>query len=724
VSRSSLVTGTSRFARTDSRVILLLGTLLAAACSSESTGPTASRVQLAVAEGGEQFVLPGGTAALQLAVQATNPATGRTVTDAEVTWRVVEGSGASVSPSTAQTNEVGVASTVARAGSTPGTYRFEATSPRLDGDPATFTLHAVQAPVITSVTPNPVVGGETVTIQGSGFSGTTAQHGVLFGGLRGTVLTVSASQITARAPDCLLSRPTDLRVTLGAVGSNALPVETEAGDVTPLQVVPSHSASVADTDALACMAIEGVGAGSRFLLVLQNAARTASVPMRYELTAIADGGPLALFERGPRSLHRDIASDFELELRARERMLGPPVARPSVENVHGATAIPVVGDTREFNVLTADGGTRRLTATVRLLTQRAIVYVDEDAPAGGLTTTDLTALAALFDDPIYATDTSVFGQPSDVDANDRIIILFTPGVNALTEASSGGFIAGYFYGCDLVSEERCSATNNGEIFYSMVPDPNGEFGGSRSREVVLRTVPAVLAHEFQHMINFARKGERLDVLWLSEGLAHAAEDIVGEVLASRGDMTAASNFRRPNHTRAQLYLGSTAETPLLAEDSPGTLEQRGGAWLLVKYMTGHYGGSDLLARLVSSTLFGVPNIEQATGQPWSDIFSGFTTALWATEVTGLGGPVEPEDTFADLDLRTVITSLGGVYPLMPTSIAFQDFQLTDVLPAGSQDYLFIDVPAATATLRFSLTGPLGGGFPNATRPQLTLFRVR
>jgi hypothetical protein len=141
-------------------------------------------------------------------------------------------------------------------------------------------------------------------------------------------------------------------------------------------------------------------------------------------------------------------------------------------------------------------------------------------------------------------------------------------------------------------------------------------------------------------------------------------------------------------------------------------------------MTGHYGGTTLLGRLTAGTETGVANIEQETAQPWSNIHSGFATALWADGAPGIGGALEATSQFASFDLRGTIASLGGSWPLVPPTIQFQDFQLSNTLPAGSQNYLLLDVPSATAMLRLGFTGTRGGAFENATRPQLTLFRVR
>jgi len=56
--------------------------------------------------------------------------------------------------------------------------------------------------------------------------------------------------------------------------------------------------------------------------------------------------------------------------------------------------------------------------------------------------------------------------------------------------------------------------------------------------MVRSTVPSILAHEFQHMIHhneriIEREASNREAVWLSEGLAHMAEDLVGEELRRR-----------------------------------------------------------------------------------------------------------------------------------------------------------------------------------------------
>src|SRR5690606_10072565 len=176
---------------------------------------------------------------------------------------------------------------------------------------------------------------------------------------------------------------------------------------------------------------------------------------------------------------------------------------------------------------------------------------------------------------------------------------------------------------------RCRDTNRAEIFYSMVPDPEGKFGDARSRNVVLRTVPGILAHEFQHMIHFGEKGS-LDVLWLSEGLAHTAEDIVGRIFEERGQPTLAAQFRNPNFGRGNRYLAAVGDVSIVGESSPGTLELRGGAWLFIEHLVGRYG-EEILGKLTRTSLNAVENIETQTGESWDQLISDFAVALWADQ---------------------------------------------------------------------------------------------
>ncbi len=680
-----------------------------AACGRDSTAPANPDLRLAVAAGGGQYVQPGLVAELPLTVQVTRADDGKPVADTDVEWRIASGSGAALLGATAS-DVIGMATVQLRAGPDTGMVRVEARASRLVGPPASFDVQVVRPPTITAVAPTSAAAGTDVTITGTGFSVVTAENSVLFGGLRATVRSATATAVVAEVPRCVLDRNTDVRVSLGGVASNAVAVRTTGGTATMVQLARGESARFDAPADLACLDLSGAPAGAEYLIVAGDMSRMRGLPLRYELLGITGGVPSALAGRERPAPTRDIASRWEMGLRAMERTLGPPVAVEGGIAAQSAAAIPAIGDSREFNVLEPDQKTTRKTkATVRAISERAIIYVADDAPSGGFSTADLESFGAVFDDPIYATDVATFGNPSDIDQNGRIVILFTPAVNGLTARGESGFIAGYFYGCDLVSADRCKSTNLGEIFYAVVPDPNAKFGDARAKSTVLRTVPGVLAHEFQHMISFARRDGSLNVVWLSEGLAHAAEDIVGEVFAARGDTQTAQDFRHSNFVRAQLYLRAVESTSRIDLESPGSLEMRGGAWLFVKYLAGQFGGASLLDRLTGSTLNGAASVEAVAGRPWENIASDFAVALYADGAPELlAVNVDPRLSIPDLDMRTAFSTLAGGFPALAPTVTFGDFLFSGTLASAAQTYVILRAPAGSTRFRLAYTGPWGG----------------
>jgi hypothetical protein len=166
----------------------------------------------------------------------------------------------------------------------------------------------------------------------------------------------------------------------------------------------------------------------------------------------------------------------------------------------------VVGTLDTFQVCgdtdCSDNGFVRVIATARFVGPRGAIYLDNTVPGGGLSQADIDSLGALFDGPspnIYEIDTTAFGSPSDLDGNSVVIVLLTDAVNDLSgTCSDGSIILGYFFGLDLVSDPH---SNNGEIFYGLVPDPNAATCAA-SKNFVFDNLPPVLIHELQHMISF------------------------------------------------------------------------------------------------------------------------------------------------------------------------------------------------------------------------------
>lgn len=135
-----------------------------------------------------------------------------------------------------------------------------------------------------------------------------------------------------------------------------------------------------------------------------------------------------------------------------------------------------------------------------------------------------------FDNKIYTSDVTNFGNESDVDGDGKVNILTYDIQDGFS--GSGGYVAGYFSPQDLYAY---STSNRSEIFYI---DTYPQMGMYSSKDV--SAAYSTLAHEFEHMINYNQKvfvqGQSDMDVWMDEGLAMAAEQIyLGEALQNRID---------------------------------------------------------------------------------------------------------------------------------------------------------------------------------------------
>jgi hypothetical protein len=694
--------------------------LLLAACRESPVEPQAARVRLSVLGDSVVFVAIDGGATEQLRVFAAHAASGSPVANVPITWQVAQGSGG-VSPAAATTDLYGVAAAWPGQGSA-GVFRVTASSPRMLGAAASFEVRAVPRPTIAGVQPATFAAAAEVVITGSGFSTTAAHNAVYFDGLRGSVISATSTELRVQAPPCLPARNLDVRVGLGAVLSSPRNAVSTGGPLTELTLQPGQVQLFTDPAHFSCLRVAASQNGAVYLVGVHNTASAFAPRKNFELRSLLQQAlataPVAV--RPPAAA--SWAGDWEARLRLSERALGPMDAAPIAG---GAGAVPAIGERRQFNVIDRENRFQKVNAEVRHISSRAVFYLDVES-ATAFSDADLQSLGATFDDPIYPTTTTIFGEPSDLDGNQRIIVLFTPRVNMLTPRGQSSYVAGYFYGCDLVAKARCSGTNSAEVFYSMVPDPSGQWSDARSRATVMNSVPPVLAHEFQHMIHFARRGMSADALWISEGLAHTAEELVADVFATRGDNATAAVFRNGNLHRAQMYLDHPASTSMLAEESPGTLEMRGASWLFLRYLRGHFGGNELLRRLTGSTRTGPANVSHETGEPWGRLVADFGVALYADNAPQLQGSLAARYRFPGFNLRAALAALPGGYPLRPTTASWSDTWFTGDVPSASHEYFLFTASASPAAMPLALgfSGYLGAPLAANADLVLTILRIR
>lgn len=710
------------------RVAVLVVTAIAAlftACGDSPTGPSVA-LEVLVAGGNEQYGTPGQRLEAPLEALVRRSDTGAHQKGIELDWAVERGD-ASLSASRTTTDAAGYARVHVQLGSRTDTVRVRATVRGQAGASALFVLHVAERPDLGSLSPTSVRAGDTVTLVGQRFAASAAQNVVLFSGIRGRVISADATTLRVEVPPCLPSGTVSVTAQLGTLVSGALPLTVEdAGRRTVL--ARGEHLDVDEREAVSCVRLPGGGAG--YLVMAVSAGTVGAARYGYTLRGLEHATALAAPAAPPLAApapslppeRGDFAALWEARLRAREdRHVRAAPVRPTPLPAPARAPVPSVGERRSFKVLNTDGGFDDVTAVARVVGGQAVIYVDESAPTdGGFTDAELQDFAGAFDEVIHPTVTGAYGMPSDLDGNDRIVILFTPTVNRLTERGADGFVGGFFYGLDLL--ESLEGSNKGEIFYAMVPDPAGIHSDARRKDRVAEVIPPILAHEFQHMIGFNQRVLELDApgteaLWLSEGLAQMAEELVAGAYQARGDFAAAELFREGNEDRARRYLLAPDSVSLIVATGQGTLQERGAGWLFTLYLWDLDRDGGVLARLTRSTLTGVQNVAAVTGRSWPDILSAWASALY---LDGLPtGPYAFE--YPSVNLRGRIRTSTGSYPLVPERLS-GDFRRSGSLWSSSVAH-YIVVPPASGSLVLRLGGEGGGQAPAEANLRMRVVRL-
>ena len=404
--------------------------------------------------------------------------------------------------------------------------------------------------------------------------------------------------------------------------------------------------------------------------------------------------------------------------------------------------VPVLGEKDTFNVCatTACSTFNRVGATVRFVGRHGVIYVDDSLPtlADQLTPTDLEQLGTLFDDHLFPLDTTAFGRESDINGDERIAILISDEVNALTPDCSGGRIVGYFFGGDLIL--TYPGSNKREVFFAFAPVLSKGNCPAVSRAGALRALAPVLIHELQHMISFNQHALRRngddETLWLNEGLSHYAEELGFRAIPDQlcpNSSSCFSEFMSGNLFNAFEYLRDPQATHLIAPTRPGgPLAERGAGWLFVSWLTDHFAtdtlrGTDLTRRLVQTANTGAQNIATATGVPFATLAGEWHLANYLENLPGF--PQQGRLRYRSFDLRDLYGRnfpqvFSRPYPLEP-SISTGRINRTGPLRGGSGAHLRVVVPAAGGGITVRVNGASDvARVPSALEPRMAVVRIR
>ncbi len=653
----------------------------------------------------------------------------------EVVWTIVEGSGASLSDTVSVADGLGRAEIGLTLGGV-GMYKIRAAINVDRSKAVEFTATALPGPGVTEIQPTSFAAYDTLTVRGFGLDAGTY---IEIGGVPAWTFGGPLGALQATVPACLPTGSVDVVAVLGDARSNTTPATyTASSDSVRLEVGEFRVFTPGELGDCATFPGTGVGEEAEYVFAAQSAA-TDTGSFAFRLNGILPGIPVpppveVVDTEWP------FAVRFHDWLREQDaehgRMPKPPVlpAAPMA-----ASAGVNMGDERRFSVCSklecqtvADFPEVR--AVVKYVGDHAIIYVDKESPAGGLTDGNLVELGRLFDQELYQVATSAFGSESDIDGNGRAIILLTPVVNGLTprQQCSTSVVTGFFFSIDLDPVFQGDArSNQAEVFYAVTADPSGLRGCAIAASKVRQIVPVTFIHELQHMISYHQhvlvRGGSIEETWLNEGMSHLAEELGGRRLLAGGDADAFARFVTGSLTNSYHYLENPAANALLFGGT-GTLAERGAGWLFVRWLVDQYGGG--VVRLLSeSGMVGTQNVEAATGEGWERLVTRWFMANSMSDYTGVTVPSFLE--YSSWDFKATYESMHTndqakfprPFPLSPLVSNGGVFSRQGTLPAGSGDYVFVHLNAGSDGFEVTFTGP--GGEPlGSGAPRLSVIRIK
>lgn len=373
------------------------------------------------------------------------------------------------------------------------------------------------------------------------------------------------------------------------------------------------------------------------------------------------------------------------------------------------------------------------------------LYEDTQNPAGGFTNAEYQAIANEFEAVGYQTDVANFGTPADIDANGKVIGVFTRAVNELTPTGANYVYGGFFYPRDLYKRTptpgfiACPTSNVAEMFYLLAVDSAGTINGHvRSKAYVRENTLSTLPHELQHLINASRRFYVNNVssdetVWLDEGLSHIAEELAyyaksgyapgqnlnaSQALGTQAQFNNYAEYQDNNLGRLTLYLQDPPNNSPIANNDE--LETRGATWWLLRYLADRKGGNQqtLWFALANSNTSGIANLQNALGVDPMTWARDWSVMNYTDDAVATAAQFQ-EPSWNHRSIFVNGTS-AHTYPLKVNTLAPGTGTIT-VMSGSAAYYKFGVAPAATADVRFVQSG---GAAPACTPTALAVGQVQ
>ncbi len=714
-------------------VALVLG-----ACGSGLDLPEAALISI-VGAADNQLAVAGDRLPRPLAARVTTSDGATVVPRAEVRWQVVQGVGATLSDSLTVSDGTGEAQVTVVLGPDEGTYLIRATLVAKSGQTVTYSAIATTRPRLTSVEPTQFGGGDTITLRGTGLRSFVR---VEVNSRPATVVGISVMQtaMSVVAPYCLAPGPVTIAARVG-LSSSQLGATYVAGRGL-LELEPGEYASVEPVALADCATVPAADMeGADYLFAPQSVTSAAGTSTPYRL--LGDSVVSTVTAPAPDAGPRPLALVFHDFLRAQEAELGREARTPyAPQEVLAVRRAGIeVGDRRSFKVCNSITCSEvrdfsDVTAEAKYVGKHAALYVDVDAPNAGLTDGDFSSLGELFDSDLYGVATAAFGAESDVDRNGLVFVLLTPVVNQLTppEQCPTSFITGFFFSLDTdPSRASDPRSNQAEVFYGIVPDPQGTVTCDHSVNRVRRIVPITFIHELQHIINFYQhtilRGGGSEETWLNEAMSHLAEELGAFHFRSKNDSVRFSAFAAGNLFNAFQYLSAPGAHAPLFSGGTGTLAERGAGWLLLRWLSDQFGPT-VIRRMSETGRVGAANVANAVGEDLSSLLSDWFVANYVSDLPMFAEV--PRLRYTTWDFRAVYQSLHDQapdqftrpFPILPFEFFGGTFAVTGTLRAGSGDYVSVKLRSGAAGFSARLVDAAGNPLAGPAAPRLHVIRLR
>jgi hypothetical protein len=330
-----------------------------------------------------------------------------------------------------------------------------------------------------------------------------------------------------------------------------------------------------------------------------------------------------------------------------------PTLAPGIEGV-GKNPIYSVGDIHQYYAINMRNNSQyTLQASCYSVTDKAYIFVEKGT---SVTQDKINALADSFD-RIYSEITKNFGMPpTKVDNDPRVDLLIMDIVDSARQ--NGVMTLGYFSPMDqftnieLAPWTRRKSNETNLLYIDSISLSSNKI-----------TTEAVIAHEFTHLIQWARDPE--ESIWVDEGLAVYAENMLG--------------YSDDVKSQVSVY-EQNPNVSLINWDNK--VENYGASYLFFAYLSERFGGIPLISDIFKNEAQDVDGITKTLTvkgikESFSDIFSDWVIANYLDDTNLEDGRYG----YSTLDVKLSSSLVESQYPIdqkdssvLPWSVKYIEFQ--------------------------------------------------